>query len=92
MGSYCSAGGMLSIFFKGVYMLPTGTTIRVASRRLEGQTFQLSRTPSRSSPPYISNAGSILCFIRTSALRGVAAPKILSKGLFLVVALVVFKK
>ena len=35
--------------FRGVYNAPIGTTIRVASSRDEGQTFQLRRTPSRSS-------------------------------------------
>ena len=35
--------------FKGVYKAPIGTTMRVASSLDEGQTFQLRRTPSRSS-------------------------------------------
>ena len=35
--------------FKGVYKQETGTTSRVASRRLDGQTFQAIRTPSLSS-------------------------------------------
>ena len=35
--------------FKGVYKAPIGTTMRVASSLEEGQTFQLRRTPSRSS-------------------------------------------
>ena len=44
-GSYGSSG-RFSIAFSGVYMQPSGTTIRVASRRLEGHTFHENRTPS----------------------------------------------
>ena len=44
-GSYGS-NGRFSIAFSGVYMQPSGTTIRVASRRLEGHTFHENRTPS----------------------------------------------
>ena len=41
------------IFFS--YMHPNGTTILVASRREDGQTFQEKRTPSRCSGPYKSH-------------------------------------
>lgn len=47
-GSYCS-GGKSGRSFSGVRRQARGTTMRVASSRLEGQTFQLKRTPSRSS-------------------------------------------
>ena len=47
-GSYCT-GGKSGRSFKGVRRQAKGTTILVASRRLEGHTFQLKRTPSRSS-------------------------------------------
>lgn len=47
-GSYCT-GGRSGRSFKGVRRQARGTTILVASRRLEGHTFQLNRTPSRSS-------------------------------------------
>ena len=41
--------------FKGVYKAPIGTTMRVASSLDEGQTFQLRRTPSRSSCAWIED-------------------------------------
>ena len=41
--------------FKGVYKAPIGTTMRVASSLDEGQTFQLNRTPSRSSCAWIED-------------------------------------
>lgn len=47
-GSYW-IGGRSGRSLSGVKREATGTTIRVASSRLEGQTFQLKRTPSRSS-------------------------------------------
>ena len=47
-GSYW-IGGKSGRSFRGVYKTPKGTTIRVASNRDEGHTFQLSRIPSRSS-------------------------------------------
>lgn len=47
-GSYCT-GGRSGRSFKGVRRQARGTTILVASSRLEGHTFQLKRTPSRSS-------------------------------------------
>ena len=45
IGSYGSAGGIPSIRFSGVYRQPSGTTMRVASMRVDGHTFQLKRTP-----------------------------------------------
>ena len=42
-------GGKSGLSFSGVNKAATGTTILVASNRLDGQTFQLNRTPSRSS-------------------------------------------
>lgn len=47
-GSYWM-GGKSGLSFRGVNRAATGTTILVASSRLDGQTFQLNRTPSRSS-------------------------------------------
>lgn len=47
-GSYWM-GGRSGRSFKGVIRAATGTTMRVASSRLDGHTFQLKRTPSRSS-------------------------------------------
>jgi len=45
MGLYGSAGGMPSMRFSGLYMQPSGATMRVASSRVLGHTFQLKRTP-----------------------------------------------
>lgn len=47
-GSYCT-GGRSGLSFSGVKRQETGTTSLVASSRLDGQRFQLNRTPSRSS-------------------------------------------
>jgi len=47
-GSYI-IGGRSGRSLRGVYKQLSGTTMRVASSRLEGQTFQLNRTPSLSS-------------------------------------------
>ena len=52
--------------FKGVYKAPIGTTMRVASKREEGQTFQLNRTPSRSSWAWIEDMSMVA---RRAALR-----------------------
>jgi hypothetical protein len=43
-GSY-STGGRSSRSFNGVYSAEIGTTVRVASIRLEGQAFHENRTP-----------------------------------------------
>ena len=47
-GSY-TIGGRSGRSFRGVYKQLSGTTMRVASSRLDGHTFQLNRTPSLSS-------------------------------------------
>ena len=54
IGSYTKGGGF-PIGFRGVYNAPIGTTIRVASSRDEGQTFQDRRTPSLSSCAWIED-------------------------------------
>ena len=43
-GSY-KTGGRSSRSFRGVYSAEMGTTVRVASIRLEGQAFHEKRTP-----------------------------------------------
>lgn len=48
-------GGKSGRSFSGVNREATGTTIRVASRRLEGHTFQLNLTPSLSSFCWINS-------------------------------------
>ena len=63
-GSYCT-GGRSGLSFSGVYIAARGTTIRVASKRLDGHTFQLNRTPSRSSfcCMYSWYVCAILCYV-----------------------------
>jgi len=47
-GSY-TIGGRSGLSLRGVYKQLSGTTMRVASSRLDGHTFQLNLTPSLSS-------------------------------------------
>ena len=47
-GSYM-IGGRSGLSLRGVYKQLSGTTMRVASSRLDGHTFQLNLTPSLSS-------------------------------------------
>jgi hypothetical protein len=48
IGSYGSVG-KLSMALSGVYKQPSGTTMRVASSRVDGHTFHEKRTPSEAS-------------------------------------------
>lgn len=56
-GSYWM-GGRSGRSLRGVNRAATGTTMRVASRRLDGHTFQLKRTPSLSSF-WLMNSGKV---------------------------------
>ena len=53
IGSYGSSGSS-GIGFSGVYRQPSGTTMRVASRREDGHTFHEKRTPSVASASWKS--------------------------------------
>lgn len=67
-------GGKSSLCFKGVYRAEIGTTVLVASTLDEGQTFQESLTPSRSSTSSTSAKS------RWIAIQGLSESKVRGQG------------
>jgi len=79
-GSYI-IGGRSGRSFRGVYKQLSGTTMRVASRRLDGHTFQLNRTPSLSSFCCINSwYVAILCLSETKKYNHTEDPYTILKN------------